>query len=163
MPSFDIVNELDMQEVDNAVNNTLKTIQTRYDFKDSKTELSLNKKDKKIHIVTGDEMKMRAVEEMLNANMVKRGISAKALEYKDVESTSHGAVKRDVHLVDGIEKEAAKKIVKIIKDAKLKVQPQIMDETIRVTSKQIDDLQTVIALLKESALDVPLQYVNMKR
>lgn len=163
MPSFDIVNELDMQEVDNAVNNTLKTIQTRYDFKDSKTELSLNKKDKKIHIVTGDEMKMRAVEEMLNANMVKRGISAKALEYKDVESTSHGAVKRDVHLVDGIEKEAAKKIVKIIKDAKLKVQPQIMDETIRVTSKQIDDLQAVIALLKESALDVPLQYVNMKR
>lgn len=163
MPSLDIVNELDMQEVDNAVNNTIKTIQTRYDFKDSETEVTLNKKDKKIHIVTGDEMKMRAVEEMLNGNMVKRGISPKALTYKDIEPTSQGAVKRDVQLVEGLEKEMAKKIVKIIKDTKLKVQPQIMDEMIRVSAKQIDDLQSIIAMLKEQKLDVPLQFVNMKR
>lgn len=162
MPSFDVVNEVDLQEVDNAVNNTRKLLETRYDFRGSKSEITLNKKEKSIHILTEDEMKLRAIEETLAGNLIKRKLSPKVLEYKGIEATSNGMVKRDARLVEGIEMDMARKIVKLVKETGLKVQAQIQDEQVRVTAKKIDDLQAVIAMLREKKLDVPLQFVNMK-
>lgn len=162
MPSFDIVNEIDLQEVDNAVNISKKVIETRYDFRGSNTEIELDKKGKKISVVTADTMKMDAVKETLATNLVKRGVSPKCLDYGDVEPTSKGAVKMEVKLKEGIDRDMAKKIVQLIKDAGLKVQPAIQDEQVRVTGKKIDDLQEVIAAVKAANLEIPLQYVNMK-
>lgn len=162
MPSFDIVNEIDLQEVDNAVNITNKVIETRYDFRGAETELELDKKGKKISIVTADTMKMDAVKELLAGGFIKRKVSPKCLEYGDVEPTSKGAVKVEVKLKEGIDHDMAKKIVKLIKDAGLKVQASIQDEQVRVTGKKIDDLQEVIATVRAANLDIPLQYVNMK-
>lgn len=162
MPSFDIVNEVDMQEADNAVNNTKKTIQNRYDFRDSKTEITLDKKASTLQVLTDDEMKRQAVEEMLRSSFIKRGVSAKALEFGESETASGGAIRFQVKLLRGIDKEMAKKITKLIKDTKLKVQSQIQDDQIRVTGKKIDDLQAVIQMLKEKDLSIPLQFTNMK-
>lgn len=162
MPSFDIVNEINKQEVDNAVNNTAKEIDTRYDFKGLHTEVTYHNKDNRIHIVAAESMKMKAVKEMLIKNFVKRGIDSKVLEFGTEEGTSLGHLKMDVSLVEGINREASKKIVKAIKDSKLKVQPQIQDNQVRVTGKKIDDLQAVIALLKAGDFGVPLQFTNMK-
>ncbi len=162
MPSFDVVNRVDLQEVDNALNNTKKDVERRYDFRGSNTQITLDKNGKSIHIVTGDDMKMSALTDMLLDNFAKRKVSGKVLVFKDVDATSHGQVKRDVDIIDGIEKDQAKKIVKIIKDMKLKVQASIQDEQVRVTAKKIDDLQAVIETLKDSDLPIPLQYINMK-
>lgn len=162
MPSFDIVSRVELQELDNAVNNTKKEIETRYDFRGSATEVTLNKGAKKLYIETSDEMKMRSVQDMLVGHCVRRKVDPRCLEFKDIEPTSKGRVKRDVLLKEGITKELGQKIVKMIKESKLKVQAAIQDEQVRVTGKQIDDLQTVIRLLKDAALDVPVQFVNMK-
>ena len=162
MPSFDIVNEIDLQEVDNAVNITNKVIETRYDFRGAETELELDKKGKKISIVTADTRKMDAVKELLAGGFIKRKVSPKCLNYGEVEPTSKGAVKVEVKLKEGIDHDMAKKIVKLIKDAGLKVQASIQDEQVRVTGKKIDDLQEVIATVRAANLDIPLQYVNMK-
>jgi cyclic-di-GMP-binding protein len=162
MASLDIVNEIDLQEVDNAVNNTLKEIATRYDFRDSKTEVTFSKKDKVISVTTEDSMKIKAVKEMLTGNFVKRKLSHKSIEFKDPEGTSHGGLKMNVVLKEGIDRDNAKKIIKIIKDSKLKVQPAIHDDKVRVTGKKIDDLQAVMAMLRSESLDIPLQFENMK-
>lgn len=162
MASFDIVNEINAQEVDNAVNNTLKEVATRYDFKGLHTEVNYLKKDQKIHVVAAEKMKMQAVKEMLISNFIKRGISSKVLEFGDEEGTSQGYLKMDIKLKEGIDRETAKKIVKEINDSKSKVQPQIQDEQVRVTGKKIDDLQEIIQLLKTKDFGVPLQFVNMK-
>ncbi len=162
MPSFDIVNQVDLHEVDNAVNNTRKDVARRYDFRGTNTVITLDKRAKSIHMVTGDEMKMEALRDMLVENFAKRKLSAKNLGFGEVDRTSHGNVKRDVTIREGIDKEQARKIVKLIKDQKLKVQAAIQDNQVRVTGKKIDDLQTVIKLLKEADLPVPLQFVNMK-
>lgn len=162
MPSFDIVSKVDMQELDNVINNTNKEISNRYDFRNSKTTVVLNKKEKIINIVTSDEMKMAAVKDMICANCVKRKVSPKALEFKDVEKTSQMLLKRDVRIKEGVEKEMAQRIVKIIKEQNLKVQASIQDEQVRVTGKKIDDLQTVIQTLNAMNLEIALQYVNMK-
>ncbi len=162
MASFDIVNEIDAQEVDNAVNNTLKEISTRYDFKGLTTEVTFHKKENRLHLVAAESMKMQAVKEMVIKNFIKRGISSKVLEFGEEEGTSQGHLKMDVALKEGIDRETAKKIVKEIKDLKLKVQPQIQDEQVRVTGKKIDELQAVIAHLKAKDMGVPLQFTNMK-
>jgi cyclic-di-GMP-binding protein len=162
MPSVDVVNEIDHQEVDNAVNNTLKEIATRYDFRDSKTEVEFNKKDKRISVSTEDSMKIKAVKEMLTGNFVKRKLSHKSMEFKDPEGTSHGGLKMNVLLKEGIDRDNAKKIIKIIKDSKLKVQASIHDDKVRVTGKKIDDLQEVMAMLRKETLEIPLQFDNMK-
>lgn len=162
MATFDIVNKVDLQEIDNAVNNTKKLLETRYDFRGSKSEITLNKKEKLINIVTEDEMKLRAIEETLSSNLIKRKLSPKVLEYKEIQPTGNAMVKREARLVEGIEMDTAKKIVKMIKETGLKVQAQIQDEQVRVTGKKIDDLQEVISMLREKNLEVPLQYVNMK-
>ena len=162
MPSFDIVNKIDLQEVDNAVNNAKKQIATRYDFRDSKTEITIDKNAKVIHASTDNSMLMKSVEEVLRATLVKRGVDPKALDISDEQPTSHGGVRKDFKLREGIDKEFGKKILKLIKDQKLKVQAQIQDDQVRVTGKKIDDLQEVIGMLKSSNLELPLQYVNMK-
>lgn len=162
MPSFDIVNKVNAQELDNTVNNTLKEVQNRYDFRGLHTEITLNKSDQLIHMVAGDAIKMKAMQEMLTRHAIKRGISPKTLEFNPTEGTSKGHVKMDIAIKEGIDREMAKKIVKEIKNLKLKVQPAIQDDQVRVTGKKIDDLQAVIRHLKSMDLDVPLQFVNMK-
>jgi uncharacterized protein YajQ (UPF0234 family) len=162
MPSFDIVNEIDMQEVDNAVNNLNKELLTRYDFKGSETEVELNKKDEQISMSTTDDMKMRALREMMISVAMKRGIDSRVLDFGEVEKAGGVKLKRIIKLKKGIDKDNAKKVVQLIKNSGIKVQASIMDDKVRVTGKKIDDLQAVIGLLKTSELDLPLQYVNMK-
>lgn len=162
MPSFDIVNKVDMQEMDNAVNNTIKETSTRYDFRNSKTSITLDKKEKTIHIVTADKMKMDALKEMLTVHCIRRKIDPKSLEFKEFEPTSQCLLKREVKINEGVSKEIAQKIVKIIKGLDLRVQASIQDEQVRVSGKKIDDLQVVIHNLKALDLGIPLQFVNMK-
>lgn len=162
MPSFDIVSQVDMQELDNAVNNVRKEVETRYDFRNVATTVELNKKDKRISVLTGDEMKIKALKEMLAANCAKRKVDPLFLEWGKVEPTSKGQVKAEVKINEGISKDMAKKIVKMIKDKGLKVQAAIQDDQVRVTGKKIDDLQEVIQMLKGAGLELPLQFVNMK-
>ncbi len=162
MPSFDIVNKVNMQEIDNAVNITKKVIGTRYDFRGSQTSITLNKKEESLHIVTENDMKMKAVQDELSKNLVKRKIDPKVLDLRDIEPTSKGLIKRDIIIQSGIETETARKIVKMIKALKLKVQAAIQDDQVRVSGKKIDDLQTVISMLKEKDLGIPLQFINMR-
>lgn len=162
MASLDIVNEINKQEVDNAVNNTLKEIQTRYDFRGLHTEVEYHHKENRIHLVAAESMKLKAVQEMLIKNFVKRGIDSKVLEFKEAEGTSQGHLKMDVMLKEGIDRETAKKIVKEIKNLKMKVQPQIQDDQVRVSGKKIDDLRAVMSHLKSKDMGVPLQFVNFK-
>lgn len=160
--SFDIVSEIDFQEVDNAVNQALKEINQRYDLKDSKTEIDLNKKDKLITINTKDDYSLKAAVDIIQSKFIKRGISLKAMKPKEPEAAGGGRVKQIINLQSGISKENAKKITKLIKDSKLKVSAQIMDETVRVQGTKKDDLQSVIQLVKEADYDFPAQFVNYK-
>jgi uncharacterized protein YajQ (UPF0234 family) len=162
MPSFDIVNKIDAQEVDNAINNTVKEISTRYDFRGLHTEVQFLSKENRIHLVAAESMKMQAVKDMLMKNFIKRGISSKVLDFGEEEGTSQGHLKMDVTLKEGIDRETAKKIVKEIKGLKVKAQPQIQEDQVRVSGKKIDDLQEVIQHLKAKDMGVPLQFVNMK-
>ena len=162
VPSFDIVSQIDLQEVDNAVNNVLKEVDTRFDFRGSNTEITFNRKDKRLNLVTGDEMKIKALRDMLITHFTRRKVDSRVMEYGDPEGASKGRLKQEIKLKEGIDKETARTIVKMIKDAKLKVQASIQDDQVRVTGKKIDDLQTVIQLMKDSKIDMPLQYVNMK-
>jgi uncharacterized protein YajQ (UPF0234 family) len=162
MPSFDIVSRVDLQEIDNAVNNTLKEVANRFDFRGSRTELTFDRKEKSLHMVAGDKMKMDALKEMFLQKAVKRGLEIKVFDFEEPTPTSGGALKRDVKLREGIEQPLAKKIVARIKESKLKVQASIQGEEVRVSGKQIDDLQAVIALLKGEDYDTPLQFVNFK-
>lgn len=162
MPSFDAVNQVDLQEVDNALTNTRKELETRYDFRGSKTEIQFDKKGKVIKVLTADSMKMDAIKDILIGKMIKRSVDPKCLKFGVVDGAALGQVRQEIKIAEGIEKEIAKKIVKIVKDSKIKVQASIMDEMVRVSGKQIDDLQEVIALLKGSNVEVPLQFVNFK-
>ena len=162
MPSFDIVSEVDMQEVDNAVNQAAKEISTRFDFRGSNTKVQLDKTKKSIMIHAGDEIKLRSVHTILESKMVKRGLDLRILDYKDKEEASGREVRQTLLLKEGIEKDSAKVITKKIKETKLKVQAQIQDQQVRVTGKKIDDLQDVIQMLKEANVDFPLQFINMR-
>jgi cyclic-di-GMP-binding protein len=160
--SFDIVSEIDFQEVDNAVNQATKEIQQRYDLKDSHTEIELNKKDKFLNINTKDDYSRKASVDILQSKFIKRGISIKALKYDEPETASGGRVKQKINLQSGISKENAKKITVMIKNSKLKINAQIQDEQIRVQAPKIDDLQAVIKMVREADLDFPTQFTNMK-
>jgi|SRR5665811_867133 len=162
MPSFDIVNKVDLQEVDNALNNTRKMVQTRYDFRGSKTEIELDRKESRIRVLTEDSMKMKAIESELISNLVKRQVDAKSVKFGESERAAGDMVKLDAEILAGIDKETARSIVKMIKETKMKVQAAIQEDQVRVSGKKIDDLQSVIALLKEKDLGVPLQYINMR-
>ncbi|MFN3694395.1 MAG: YajQ family cyclic di-GMP-binding protein [Ignavibacterium sp.] len=160
--SFDIVSEIDLQEVDNAVNQALKEIHQRYDLKDSTTTIELNKKDKLLTINTKDDYSLKQSIDILQTKFIRRGISIKALKLNEPEQAAGGRLKQIINLQSGISKDNAKKIVKMIKDSKLKVNAQIQDEQVRVTGPKIDDLQAVIKMIKEADLDFPTQFVNMK-
>jgi hypothetical protein len=163
MASFDIVSRIDLQEVDNAVNISKKAILARYDFRGSKSEISLDKKDKKIHVTTEDDMKMRAVQDTLIENLVKRKVDRRCLEPKANEMAAQGMIKREIAIKEGVDADHARNIVKMIKDKKLKVQAAIQDQQVRVTGKSIDDLQSVIQMLRAANLPIPLQFINMQR
>ena len=162
MPSFDIVNRIDMQEVDNAVNNAKKEIATRYDLRQSRSELELDRKEGKLSILAADEMKLKAIKEIIITHLVRRKIEAKGLHFTDHEPTSHGHLKCHGTFRQGIDKDTARKIAKMIKDTRMKVQAAVQDDQVRVTGKKIDELQSVITMLKEESLEIPLQFVNMK-
>ena len=160
MPSFDIVSEVNMQEVDNAVNQAVKEIEQRYDFRGSKSEIKWDKKE--MTLIGDDEYKMGAMKDVLQSKMHRRGIDIKSLEFAEIEPAGGSLLRQKVKIVQGIEKEVAKEIVKAIKESKLKVQAQIMEDQVRVTSKSIDDLQETIAFVKSRGFSVPLQYNNMR-
>ena len=162
MPSFDIVSQVDMQTMDNAVNVTRKEITNRFDFKGSHVVIDLNKKDSKIDIETDSDMQMRQLVDVLISRSMKQGIDAEALDVSKEPHQSGKVVKKEVPVRNGLKQEDAKKIVKLIKDSGLKVQAQIMDDTVRVTGKKIDDLQEVIQLCKTANLGFPMQYINMR-
>ena len=160
MPSFDVVSIVDMQEVDNAVNQTKKEINTRYDFKGSKAEITVD--DEQITLLAEDNMKLEAMNQMLKQKMVKRGIGVRSLDFQEPQPASGDAVRQTVKIKQGIETDDAKKMVKLIKDQKMKkIQAQIQQDQVRVTGAKRDDLQTVIAFLKEN-VDLELQFVNFR-
>ena len=162
MPSFDIVSSFNMQEVDNAVNMVIRDIVNRYDFRGSKTAITLDKGEKNITILADNTMQLAAVVDMLKSRAISRKISLKVFKFHEEESATGTSIRQRVSLREGIDRDRAKKINKMIKDKKLKVQSQIQGEQLRVTSKKIDDLQSVISTIKEANFDIALQYVNMK-
>ncbi len=162
MPSFDIVSKLDPQLLDNAINSARKEILGRFDFKTSKTTIDLDKKELIIKIHTEDEMRLNSVIDVIRMRMVKQGLDTRSLdEGKQIEASGF-TIRKDIKVKQGIDKDTARKIQKDIKESKLKVSAQQMDDQIRVTSKKIDDLQAVISLCRRGTYDLPLQFVNMK-
>lgn len=164
MPSVDVVSKLEMQEIDNAVNAVKKEIQSRYDFRGAHTELELNKGDKTLRIVVPDDMKLRAVKEMLVGRLVARKVSPKVLDFGKEEQASLGAIRLTVKLREGLSADDARAVAKYVKETKLKVQAAIQGDQVRLTGAKIDDLQAIMqALRANEAISVPLQFVNMKR
>jgi uncharacterized protein YajQ (UPF0234 family) len=158
--SFDIVSEIDFQEVDNALNQAIKEIRQRYDLKDSNTEMELNKKDKLININTKDDYSRKQSIDILQTRFIKRGLSIKVMKPEEPEPAASGRLKQKISLQSGILKDNAKMITKMIKDLKLKVNAQIMDERVRVQGAKKDELQIVIQAVKDADLDFPVQFVN---
>lgn len=162
MPSFDIVSKVDLQTLDNAINVAQKEISTRYDFKGSHIQVELNKKDMVINLEVENEMQLGQVEDIIITKAMRQGLEANSFDRSKTHSASGKYIRKTVPVKNGIDREMAKKIVKLIKDSGSKVQPAIQDDTIRVTAKKIDELQAVIQLCRGANLDIPLQYVNMK-
>ena len=162
MPSFDIVNKIDIQTLDNAINVARKDITSRYDFKGSKSTIELDKKLLCIDILTESEIRIEAIEDTIRSRMIKQGLNPLALDFGKEQYASGNLLKKDIKIKQGIDKETAKKIVKHIKDLKLKVEAQIMDEQVRVTGKKIDELQAVISSVRAANFEIPVQFVNMK-
>jgi len=160
--SFDIVSVLNMQEVDNAVNQTMKEILQRFDFRGSKSQIILDKDKKIVTLISDDESKLKSVVDILQTKLVKRGISLKALVYGKVEPALGSMVRQVVTLQQGISQEKAKDITKLIRDTGLKLRTQIQGDEIRVFSKSKDDLQTTIGMLREKDFGVPLQFANYR-
>jgi uncharacterized protein YajQ (UPF0234 family) len=158
--SFDIVSKTEMQEVANAVQQAQKELAQRFDFKGSASSIELSAEE--IVLVSDDEGKLRSVRDILESKLVKRHVSLKALDYGKVEAASMGTVRQHVKIVQGIETEKAKAIVKAIKDAKLKVQASIQSDQLRVTGRTKDELQKAIALVRERDFGIPLQFTNYR-
>ncbi|HVA97264.1 MAG TPA: YajQ family cyclic di-GMP-binding protein [Bacteroidia bacterium] len=162
MPSFDIVSKIDHQTLDNAINVAKKEILTRYDFRESKSSIELDKKLLTIFIVTENEMRIEAIIDVIRSRMIKQKLDPACLDEGKEQYSSGNMVKKEIKIKEGIDKDSARKINKLIKDSKIKVQSQIMEDTVRVTAKKIDDLQAVIQLLRTGQIEIPLQFVNMK-
>ena len=160
MPSFDVVFKVDLQEVDNAVNLARKEVDQRFDFKGTHNEIDLEKDS--IVILAADDYKLTAVVDILRGKLARRNVSPSCLEFGKKEPASHGAMRQRITLLQGIDKERGKEIVKAIKESKLKVQAQIMEDQVRVSGKKIDDLQDVIQLLKGKDFGIDLQFINMR-
>jgi len=160
--SFDIVSKVDMQEVDNALNQARKEIIQRYDFKNSKTSIDFRQKEFQIILLSDDDFKMKSVVDILQTKFVKRSVPLKALTYSVVEPAAGGLVRQTITLQNGIDKEHAKTITKMIKESKVRVQAQIMEDQIRVTGRSKDDLQSVMALIRGANLPFAVQFVNYR-
>ena len=160
MPSFDIVSQTDMAEVDNALQNMEREITTRYDFKGSKSRIE--RKDSEITIHADDDLKLKQMHELLQGHLAKRKIEPGVLDYKAVEKAAGQSVRQTVAIKTGIDKELARRLVKEIKNAKLKVQVAIQGDELRVTGKKRDDLQEVIAYVKALDIEQPLQFSNFR-
>lgn len=160
--SFDIVSKVDIQEVLNAVQQAMKEISQRFDFKDSKSNIELNKDKNEIVIISDDEYKLKSVVDIFQGKLVKRRVSLKSLVYGKIEPALSGTVKQVITLQQGIPTEKAKEIVKIIKDTKLKIQAEIQKDQVRVRAKKIDDLQSIISLLKEKDLGIHMEFANYR-
>jgi len=160
--SFDIVSNVDLQEVSNAIQQAMKEIEQRYDFKGSKSGIELDKGNNEMTIVSDDEYKLKSVIDILESKLIKRKVPIKALDYGKVESALSGTVKQIVKLQQGIPTEKGKEIAKIIKTSKLKVQAEIQKDQLRVKAKSIDDLQTAISMLKEKDLGIHVEFVNYR-
>jgi uncharacterized protein YajQ (UPF0234 family) len=158
--SFDVVSKTDPQEVANAVQQAQKELAQRFDFKGSKSSIELTPEE--IVLVSDDEGKLRSVRDILEGRLVKRHVSLKALDYGKVEDASLGTVRQKAKIVQGIESEKAKAIVKTIKDAKVKVQASIQSDQVRVTGRSKDDLQRAMTLIKENDYGIPLQFTNYR-
>jgi hypothetical protein len=160
--SFDVVSEVNMQELRNAIDQATKEIKQRFDFKDSKTEITLKEKEKELMVVSDDEYKLKAVQEIIKGKCVKRGVSLRAFTYGTVEPALSGTVRQIAKIQSGLASEKAKEITKAIKDSKLKVQAQIQGEQVRVLSKSKDELQAAIALLRGKDFGIDLQFTNFR-
>ncbi|MCS6823063.1 MAG: YajQ family cyclic di-GMP-binding protein [Cytophagaceae bacterium] len=162
MPSFDIVSKVDIQTLDNAINVARKELNNRYDLRDSKTEIDLDKKTPLITITTANEMSLETVIDIILTRMAKQGIDPKALDLSHQHYKSGALIKKELKVKTGVDKETSKKIIKDIKDSKIKVTASIMDNIIRVSGKKIDDLQQIIAIVRNKDYGIPLQFDNMK-
>lgn len=158
--SFDIVSKVDLSEVANAINTAKKEIENRFDFKGSKSDISLDKEE--IVILSDDEYKLGQVKDVLLSKLIKREVSIKNLDYGKIEPASGGTVRQRVKLVQGIDKDNAKKINAIIKDTGLKVKSQIQDDQIRVVGKSKDELQLIIAAIRKADLPIEVQFINYR-
>lgn len=158
--SFDIVSKTDLQEVANAIQQAQKELGQRFDFKGSKSEITLTGEE--LVLVSDDEMKLKSLKDIVEGRLVKRNVSLKAIDYGKVESAALGTVRQKAKIVQGIESEKAKAIVKAIKDAKIKVQASIQSDQVRVSGKNKDDLQKAIALVKGQDFGIPLQFTNYR-
>jgi uncharacterized protein YajQ (UPF0234 family) len=160
--SFDIVSETDMMEVENAVNQAQKELANRFDFKGSKSSIELNKTDKKITLVADDDFKMKALKDILEGRFAKRGVSIKSLNYKAAENAFEGYIRQVAEIISGLPSDKAKELSKMIRDTKIKVQTQIDGAKVKVISTKKDDLQQVIAYLKQASFPLPLQFTNYR-
>ncbi|MDD4237166.1 MAG: YajQ family cyclic di-GMP-binding protein [Desulfotomaculaceae bacterium] len=158
--TFDIVSQVDLQEVNNAVNQALRELQTRFDFKGSKSEITYD--GEQITLVGDDEFKLKNVVDILEAKMVKRGINLKAMRYGKIEPSARDTVRQRVNLVQGVDKELAKVITKLVKESKLKVQATIQNDQVRISGKNRDDLQEIMKIIKDHEFDIPLQFINYR-
>ncbi len=160
--SFDVVSKLDMQEVANAIQQAKKEIETRFDFKGSKSEIELREKDSEIILSSDDEGKLKSVRDVLEGRLVKRKVHLKSLDYQKIDAATMGTVRQHVKLIQGLESEKAKAIVKAIKETKIKVQASIQGDQVRVAGKNRDDLQKVMQMLRDGDYGAPLQFVNYR-
>lgn len=162
MPSFDIVSKINLQEIDNAVNSTLRELTNRYDFKGTIFTIELKNKEQIINISAESEYKISAIRDSLKTFVVKRGIDPRALDFQKEQPASGQSIRQEVKLKNGIEQEVAKEIIKTIKDSKIKVQSSIKGDELKIDGKKRDDLQDVINLLKKSDFKIPLQFINFR-
>lgn len=162
MPSFDIASKVDLQTLDNAINITKKEIDNRFDFKGTHVSIELDKKEMQIKLEVESDMKLKQLEDVLLTKAMRQGLEANCFDLTKDANANGKYMRKTIPVKNGIDRDSAKKIVKLIKDSGLKVQAAIMDDIIRVTAKKIDDLQDVIKLCRTSDLDLPLQYTNMK-
>jgi len=160
--SFDVVSNVDLQEVKNAVNQAMMEIRQRFDFKGSKSEISLDEKVPALNLISDDDHKIKSVVDILESKLVKRKVSLKALSYSKVEPAGGNTVRQAIQLQQGIPQEKGKEIVKAIKGMKTKVQGQVMDDQVRVSGKNRDDLQAVIAELKEKDFGIAMSFTNYR-
>ena len=162
MPSFDIVSKINIQEIDNAVNSVLRELTNRYDFKGAVFSVELKSKENIINISADSEYKLEAVRDSLKVFATKRGIDVKALEFCEPQKAGGTTLKQEIKLKNGIEQEIAKKIIKQIKDLKLKVQASIKGDEVRIDGKKRDDLQDAMSVIRSTNFDIPLQFINFR-